>query len=235
MLVIMSALGYIADAKEYNSCGYSEDEVTNKQYEEDSDVSAFDYQSLFTINEIDDEVFGRIKGKSYKDNCTVPLSQLRYLTVGYRTIDGNTSKGEIICNKDIATDLIEIFKNLYEADYPIESIRLIDEFDADDIKSMQANNTSCFNFRQIAGSKKLSKHALGLAIDVNPLYNPYVKMKTDGTLIVSPEEGRPYADRNSEIPYKIDENDLLYKEFVKHGFEWGGSWTSLKDYQHFEK
>lgn len=188
-------------------------------------------EPVFEIREIDDEIFGRIQGKSYKDNCTVPLEELRYLSVAHYTGHGGVAQGEIICNVAIAEDLLDIFKNLYEAQYPIESIRLIDEFDADDIKSMQANNTSCFNFRKIAGSTKLSKHARGLAIDINPLYNPWVK----GTA-VSPEEGRPYMDRTkTNIPYKIDENDLCYKEFVKHGFEWGGSWNSLQDYQHFEK
>lgn len=191
--------------------------------------------SMFSINEINDSVFSVIKGKSYKADCTVPLEDLRYLTVGYYDGNGESRIGEIICNAAIAEDLIDIFSNLYDARYPIESIRLIDEFDADDIASMQANNTSCFNFRKIAGSTKLSKHALGMAIDINPLYNPYVKKREDGSLYVSPEEGRPYALRTSDFPYKIDEDDLLYREFVGHGFEWGGSWSSLKDYQHFEK
>ena len=188
------------------------------------------HDGVFEIHEINSDIFGRIYGKSYKADCTVPVEDLRYLIVTHYDGDGNVVRGEIICNVAIADDLIDIFRNLYQAQYPIESIRLIDEFEADDIKSMQANNTSCFNFRKIAGSKKLSKHARGLAIDINPLYNPYVKGST-----VSPEEGRPYANRRKDFPYKIDENDLCYKEFIAHGFKWGGSWNSLKDYQHFEK
>lgn len=184
----------------------------------------------FEIREIDEEIFSRIKGKSYKEGCTVPLDELRYLTVAHYDGEGNVKQGEIICNRAIAEDLADIFRNLFEERYPIESIRLIDEFDADDVKSMQANNTSCFNFRTIAGSKKLSKHSLGMAIDINPLYNPYVK-----GAVVSPAEGKPYADRKASFPYKIDENDLLYREFTAHGFTWGGNWKSLKDYQHFEK
>lgn len=195
-----------------------------------SGCSAESADSLFVIREIDDAVFERIKGRSLKENCTVPLEDLRYLTIAHYDGDGNVCRGEIICNVKIADDLIDIFRNLYNAGYPIESVRLIDEFDADDVKSMQANNTSCFNFRKVAGSKKLSKHALGMAIDINPLYNPYVK----GT-VVSPPEGKPYADRKGDFPYKIDKEDLCYKEFIAHGFTWGGSWNSLKDYQHFEK
>lgn len=188
------------------------------------------YQDWFAIYEIDTEIFNRIKGKSYKDDCTVPLDQLRYLTVAHYDGEGNIQQGELVCNTAIAEDLIDIFRNLFEAKYPIQSIRLIDEFGADDILSMQANNTSCFNFRKVAGTGKLSNHALGLAIDINPLYNPWVKGRA-----VSPEEGRPYADRKKNFPYKIDENDICYKEFTAHGFIWGGSWNSLKDYQHFEK
>lgn len=187
-------------------------------------------EALFEVREIDEEVFGRIQGKSYKADCTVPLSQLRYLVVTHFDGEGREQTGELICNAEIADDLIDIFRNLHAARYPIESIRLIDEFDADDVSSIQANNTSCFNFRKVAGSTKLSKHALGMAIDINPLYNPYVKGKK-----VSPPEGRPYADRKADFPFKIDENDLCYREFIAHGFKWGGAWNSLKDYQHFEK
>lgn len=189
----------------------------------------------FEIKEIDDDIFSRIKGKSYKDDCTVPLEELRYLTVAHYTLDGNVEKGELICNKDIAEDLIDIFRNLYKAQYPIERMVLIDEYDADDRKSMEANNTSCFNYRVVAGSTKLSNHAKGLAIDINPLYNPYVKKQKNGKLYVSPSNGKSYADRKGNFPYKIDENDLCYKEFISHGFKWGGAWVSMKDYQHFEK
>lgn len=199
-------------------------------------AAPFSPEDGFGIFEIDDEIFARIKGKSYKDNCTVPLSDLRYLTVLHYDGNGNVKRGELICNKDIAEDLIDIFQNLYKAQYPIEKMVLIDEYDAVDRASMRENNTSCFNFRTVAGSTKLSNHATGRAIDVNPLYNPWVKGKKRGKILVSPENGRPYADRTkSDFPYKIDENDLLYKEFIAHGFKWGGHWKSYQDYQHFEK
>lgn len=191
-------------------------------------------QDTFSISPIDDEIFERIKGISYPEDCKVPLDELRYLTVAYVNPQGETCMGEMICNKAIAEDLIDIFLNLYKARYPIESMVLIDEFQGSDEKSMLANNTSCFNYRVIAGSNKLSKHAMGLAIDINPLYNPYVKTKY-GKTVVLPAEGKPYADRSKDFPQKIDTSDLCYKEFIKHGFKWGGNWNSLKDYQHFEK
>lgn len=189
----------------------------------------------FTIDMIDDALFDRIYGKSFKKNCTVPRDDLRYLTILYYGLDAEEHKGEIICNKKIASDLQEIFWELYLRQYPIESVRLIDEFDADDEKSMEANNTSCFNYRTVAGQKKLSKHAEGMAIDINPLYNPYVKERKDGSSFVQPEAGRPYISRGKDFPMKIDKNDLCYKLFKEHGFTWGGDWKSLKDYQHFEK
>lgn len=198
-------------------------------------VAPADFTGLFEIREIDDSVFSRISGVSYPAKCIVPLEDLRYLVVPHYTLDGGVEIGELICNKLIADDLIDIFRNLFNARYPIESMRLVDDFGADDRASMSANNTSCFNFRNVAGTSKLSNHARGLAIDVNPRYNPYVKRKKNGTLYVSPENGREFADRNASFPYKIDENDLLYKEFKAHGFSWGGHWKTEKDYQHFQK
>ncbi|MBR5952286.1 MAG: M15 family metallopeptidase [Pseudobutyrivibrio sp.] len=179
------------------------------------------------------EIFTRIKGKSYKDNCTVPLSDLRYLHVLHVGFDGKTHDGEIICNKYIADDLLEIFEELYEAKYPIEKIKLVDEYDADDEASMADNNSSSFNFRYISYTTKISKHGYGLAMDINTLYNPYVKT-VNGKLSIEPANAADYVDRSKDFDYKIDEEDLAYKLFIAHGFEWGGSWKSSKDYQHFE-
>lgn len=180
------------------------------------------------------EIFARIKGKSYKDNCTVPLSDLRYLHVLHVGFDGETHEGEIICNKAIADDLLDIFRQLYDAGYQIEKIKLVDEYDADDEKSMADNNSSAFNFRFISHSTTVSNHGYGLAIDINPLYNPYVKT-VNGRLNVEPANSTAYVDRTQDFDHKIDENDLAYQLFIAHGFEWGGSWRSSKDYQHFEK
>lgn len=190
------------------------------------------YQPDFYYEPVSEEVKGRIYGLSYKEDCTVPYEDLRYVRVRYINFNGRDKAGEIICNKAIAQDLVEIFYELYLAQYPIEQIRLIDEYAADDTLSMKDNNTSCFNYRVVSGSTKLSKHALGLAIDVNPFYNPYVNIKTGR---VSPEESAYYADRSKVFSYKIDENDLCYQLFTQHGFFWGGNWKVTKDYQHFQK
>jgi len=157
------------------------------------------------------------------------------LQVQHIDFQGKPQQGIIICNRAIAQDLREIFSELYRRKYPIERIHPISEYGDDDERSMQANNTSCYCYRPIEGSTKLSNHALGRAIDVNPLYNPCVRRKKDGTLLIQPATGRPYVDRSKSFKYKITTKDLCYRLFMQHGFRWGGSWHSLKDYQHFEK
>ncbi len=169
------------------------------------------------------------------EELAISYDELRYVHILHYDFDGNLTEGELICNEWIAQDLVEIFYALYRNEYQLEKVRLIDEYDGDDTASMEDNNTSCFNYRVVQGSTSLSKHALGLAIDINPLYNPYITYNDDGTENVSPTNASAYADRTASFPYKIDENDLCYKLFIEHGFTWGGNWNSSKDYQHFQK
>ena len=165
----------------------------------------------------------------------VTFEDLRYVHILHYDFDGNVAEGELICNAAIAQDLVEIFYELYRSEYQLERVRLIDEYDGDDIASMEDNNTSCFNYRVVEGTSSLSKHAYGLAIDINPFYNPYVTYNGDGSEKVSPAAAAFYADRSASFAYKIDEEDLCYKLFLDHGFIWGGNWNSSKDYQHFQK
>lgn len=192
------------------------------------------YAQNFSQQEITDSIFARIEGKSFKENCTTPREDLRYLKVMHYNNEGEVLEGELICHKDIADDLLSIFSELYKAKYPIERMVLIDEYDADDEASMRANNTSAFNFRPASGMRRLSKHSTGMAIDINPLYNPLVKHREGGTKVY-PSTATPYIDRTQDFPYKIVKGDLCYRLFKKHGFSWGGDWNSSKDYQHFEK
>ena len=187
----------------------------------------------FRISEITDEIFERIYGKSFKEDCTLPREDLRYLHVLHVDLDGVVREGEMIVNYHIAEDTLDIFRQLFAAGYPIERIRLVDEYDADDELSMEDNNSSSFNFRFISHTTRVSKHGLGLAVDVNTLYNPYTKV-VDGVRIVEPITGEPYLDREADFPCKIDHDDLCYRLFMEHGFEWGGDWEDRKDYQHFE-
>ncbi len=200
-----------------------------------SNLSQQDLGSFFYSEELSGEVQQQILGISYQENDNISLSELRYLRVLHIGFDGKTYIGELIVNQSIAEDILEIMSQLYAQSYPIEKMVLIDAYGADDERSMSDNNTSAFNYREIAGSSKLSKHALGLAIDINPKYNPYVKDSGTGELHVSPANGADYADRDWDFPYKITEGDLCLQLFQEHGFAWGGNWNSVKDYQHFEK
>ncbi len=188
----------------------------------------------FTVSAIPDDVFARMQGKSYKKGCTVPRSELRLLRCLIKDRQGVTHHGEMIVNKRIAWKVIVILKKLYEAGYPIERMELIDNYNADDETSMRHNNSSAFNFRFISHTHKVSKHGLGLAVDINTLYNPYHKRLKNGTEVVEPATGRPYLDRSRNFPYKITKGDLCYRLFKAAGFRWGGDWKTMKDYQHFE-
>ncbi|MCR5595811.1 MAG: M15 family metallopeptidase [Lachnospiraceae bacterium] len=199
----------------------------------------FTYEPGFYNEPLSQEVKDYITGTSYPatDDMVITYDDLRYVGVLYIDFNGLTQAGELICNKAIADDLTEIFCELYKADYHIDSIYLIDNYGGDDTASMCADNTSCFNYRVVDGSTSLSKHAYGLAIDINPFYNPYVVFGAGegGSDYISPPGSEPYTDRSASFAYKIDQNDLCYRLFKDHGFKWGGDWNSCKDYQHFQK
>ncbi len=202
------------------------------------------YTDAFYYEPLSDHLRRYITGVSYpaasegaegSQELAITYDDLRYLHILHYDFEGNPAEGELICNQAIAQDLVEIFYQLYRNEYQLEKVRLIDEYDGDDTASMEDNNTSCFNYRVVEGTTSLSKHALGLAIDINPFYNPYVTYESDGSQKVSPADALDYADRSAHFPYKIDESDLCYKLFTEHGFTWGGNWNSSKDYQHFQK
>lgn len=225
------------------SFAYSDSENTiTDQKTETEDVAIHQdriiYKEGFFYEPLTDSVKERITGISYPENgCTVPYEDLNYVGIQYIDFNGQAQSGELICNKAVAQDMVEIFYELYQNDYRLERVRLIDEYDGDDTASMADNNTSCFNYRVVDGTTNLSKHAYGLAIDVNPYYNPYVVFgkNADGSDYISPPGSEVYADRSQSFAYKIDENDLCYRLFTEHGFTWGGNWNSTKDYQHFQK
>ena len=192
--------------------------------------------AFFRADTLSDAVFARMDGVSWKPGCPVPREELRYLRVLHRDASGAALIGEMVVNQSIAQDVLEIFRALFDAGYPIEKMRLIDDYGGDDAASMAANNSSCFNYRPKAhNAAELSLHASGRAIDINPRYNPYVRVRADGTLLVEPPEAAPYADRSRPPPYRIERDDLCHRLFLEHGFRWGGGWASGPDYQHFEK
>ena len=238
--VVLEELAHMATLTELNNPKISSmpHYVLDKHFMRQNGPNAYYGQENFKAEnfyckEIDEEIFARIDGKSYKKNCPIPLSDLRYLHVLHKNLRGEILEGELICNAKIAEKLLEIFKKLYAANYPIEKIRLIDEYEADDELSMRDNNSSCFNFRHVSFTDRISLHGYGMAIDINPLYNPYIKV-VDGKKIIAPDNSADYEDREKNYPYKIEAGDLCHKLFTEQGFSWGG--TDLpgeKDYQHF--
>lgn len=195
-------------------------------------------QTPFTPVPVPDSVLQRMKGRSLPEGAKIDVNDLRYIKVIHFGTDSLSHVGELVVNKKIADDIVDIMRTLYEAKYPIESVRLIDDFDAVDEKSMRANNSSSFCYRVVSGTKKLSKHALGMAIDINPLYNPYFKVdkaNPKGYSHLEPATAEPYVDRKADFPMKITDGDFLVTLFKKHGFTWGGDWINYKDYQHFQK
>ena len=224
------AIATLAASAKNKGMKYHPGDVVDEQY-----LKAHGHQAFFSIHAIPDTIFALMQGRSYKRDCTVARSSLRYILCLHRDDGGRSIVGEMVVNKSIAADVVEIFRRLYEAGYPIERMRLIDYWDADDERAMTANNSSSFNFRFISHTKKVSKHGMGMAIDINPLYNPYTKTLRGGKAIVEPSAGRPYLDRNRKFKYKITRGDLCYRLFRKYGFRWGGDWKTMKDYQHFEK
>ncbi len=195
--------------------------------------------SCFSVSLVDDETFARMRrGGSFPEGCTVSRESLRYVRVLHYGYDGQTHRGELVCNKAIAADLLEVFRGLYAQKYEIYKMVLIDEYGADDEASMADNNTSCFCFRRVKGSASLSKHSLGLAVDINPRDNPCVKYNADGTIrSIEPDtpDARKNALRRPENRHAITRNDLCCRLFRQYGFAWGGDWRSKKDFQHFQK
>jgi len=175
--------------------------------------NTYDENAIFTYQEIPEHIYTSMLGNSipldYKDN--VDISLLSYLQISYYGFDNNPHVGEMIVNSKIANEVLEIFKELYDIKYPIEKIHLIDKYGANDELSMSDNNTSCFCYRKIGSSKTLSNHSTGTAIDINPLYNPYV---SNGK--TSPASGFLYINRNSESKHLIRKNDAIYKIFINH-------------------
>jgi len=169
-------------------------------------------------------------GSSWRAGLGCPgADQLRALDLSHWGYDGAVHQGRLIVAAGHAERIVAVFRDLYAARFPIQRMVPVDAYGGDDGASMRANNTSGFNCRTVAGSSTLSEHGKGLAVDVNPLVNPYVS--SGGS--VDPPEGAPYADRSRGATGMIHAGDAVVAAFARQGWGWGGSWSSAKDYQHF--
>lgn len=211
----------------------------------DATIARLGEDALFVQEPVPDDVFARMEGHSFKDDGKIARDTLRYLRILHRDADGNKFEGEMVTNASISDDVLRIFRELYDADFHIERMRLVDDYytakaasaydevsNEADTASMADNNTSCFNYRLITGASTVSNHATGTAVDVNTLYNPYVMLYKHEVL---PANGKQYVDRSIVTPYTISDDGTCVSIFKKYGFSWGGDWSNVKDYQHFER
>jgi len=190
-----------------------------------------------TISPITPQIKNRmLKGHSYHKGCPISINDLRYIKLKYIGFDNKEHTGELIVNKSVANDVVDIFKKLYQIRYPIRRMELVSNYNGSDFASIEADNTSAFNCRFVDGTTKWSNHTYGKAIDINPLENPYVS-KSGYT---AHKKSKKFVIRkrvNNTAEYKalILKNDPIVKFFKNHGWRWGGNWRCCKDYQHFDK
>lgn len=173
------------------------------------------------------------------DSAPVGCDQLAIVRFSYIDFEGRTRHdGEVMVMMAVADFVKTIFDTLYSRRFPIARARLIDHYFGDDVASMQDNNTSAFNHRPIGGGKLPSLHAYGLAIDLNPVQNPYISFHPDGRTIFSPVAGTDYANRLNLRPGKRVRSGMAEEVvalFAENGFlVWGGYWDAPIDYQHFQ-
>ncbi len=180
-----------------------------------------------TIGPITPELRKRM-GTTWAPECPVGLDELRYLTVSFRGYDGAAHTGEIVVAASEAEGVVSVFRALYAADFPIEEMRLPGTADVEAHPTGDGNNTVGLVCRATTGQSQWSAHAYGLAIDLNPFVNPYLRDD-----LVLPELAGSYLDRTWRRPGMVFDDDLAVREFARIGWSWGGDWNSLKDYQHF--
>jgi hypothetical protein len=178
-----------------------------------------------SISTIPADVLAR---SSWHEECPVTVDELRYLTMSHHGFDGEVHTGEMIVNAAYAEDIVGVFGKLFEAGFPIEQMRIITAAEIDAHPTGDGNDTTSFVCRPAVGSANWSQHAFGLAIDVNPFHNPYLK----GDLVI-PELASAYVDRDNGRPGMIFSGDVVVTAFAEIGWSWGGDWSSLKDWMHF--
>lgn len=174
---------------------------------------------------VPDDVLAR---STWSEDCPVSREELSYITVSFWGFDERTHTGELLIDAEVSDDVIDVFADIFEARFPIEEMVITSSADLDAEPTGDGNVTAGFVCRPVTGGTTWSQHALGLAIDINPFHNPYVREDR-----VLPELATDYVDRERDLPGMIHEGDAVVAAFDSIGWHWGGRWTSLKDWQHF--
>jgi len=180
------------------------------------------------ISAVPPAVRARMEGVSWRgDDPRCPRwAELAYLELDHVTF-GGTARGELVVAAALASRTAALFRRLWELGFPVRQLRLVDDFAASDDASMAADNSSAFNFRVIAGSDVLSQHALGRAIDINPVENPWRQRER-----LVPGAGQAFADRGVIRPGMIVRPGPVVATFDELGWEWGGDWRHSFDDHH---
>ena len=165
---------------------------------------------------------------TWSARCPVALSDLRYVTVGFRGFDGRPHTGELIVHRSVAQDVVTVFGRLFAAGFPIERMRATSPAEVTAAPTGDGNTTSAFVCRPIRGRTIWSAHAYGLAVDVNPFQNPYRSGQR-----VLPELATAYLDRGRQLPGMITADSPTVAAFRAVGWTWGGGWSSPTDLMHF--
>ncbi len=186
-----------------------------------------------SISPITNQIFEQMS-YSWNDQNPVPINDLRCVSISHWGFDEQIHHGSLIIHEKVAEEVIEIFKEIFNNQFPIEKMMFVDLYEGSDELSAQDNNSYSFCSRSITGMTGVfSKHSYGLAIDINPLYNPYFR----GELLV-PKTSAQYLDRENKVKGMIDPDTTCYQAFIKRGWKWGGDWKESRgyvDYHHFEK
>lgn len=173
---------------------------------------------------------GVIARSTWAPGCPVTAKELAWVRLTFWGFDDRRHTGELLVNGRVAADLVSVFHRLYDARFPIEQMTITTKAEQTAPPTGDGNDTDAFNCRPAVGSTFFSQHAYGLAIDVNPFQNPYQK----GDLIL-PELAGAYTDRGRNRPGMIEPGGVVVEAFASIGWGWGGSWRSLKDWQHFSE
>jgi len=183
------------------------------------------------VLEIPDETWAEMVGVSWKPGCPAGgRDDLRLLRITHWRADGTVATGELVVARRVAGTIVDVFGDLYAARFPVDRMVRVDKYKGSDNASMRANNTSGLNCRTISGSSRWSQHSYGLAIDLNPLWNPWVRGSK-----VDPKEGTPWAERSNHRPGMTQPGGPAVTAFTSRGWGWGGVWARTKDYQHFSE
>lgn len=179
----------------------------------------------------------RMRGKTWKPGCPVPLSDLRLLRFNYWNFHGELGRGPMVVHEDVAQDVLWVFRRLFRARFPIKRVALTKEFVPEEFEPVtytRRSVTAAFNCRPVITPRgpgsDFSNHSYGLAIDINPIQNPYV----DADGFVRTMASRRYLDRSRRLKGMIHDGDVVVRSFAAIGWGWGGHWSGGKDYMHFD-